>query len=164
MGVSQKDRGATEECRTSILVETKRLRWDDLGPDGTVHIRMENAKSKKSRYVQLNTLALSVLEGIERIPDNPYIFPGNKSGEHITNPRKLFMSVKQKVGLDYVCIHTLRHTFATLSISAGTDLYVVQSQLGHANHKTTQRYAHVSTTRIKAANENVAKEIESALR
>ena len=125
---------------------------------------MENAKSKKSRYVQLNSMALSVLEIIEQLPDNPYIFPGNKPGEHITNPRKLFNTVKRKAGLDDVCIHTLRHTFATLSISAGTDLYVVQSQLGHANHKTTQRYAHVSATRIKAANENVAKEIESALR
>lgn len=146
------------------LGETKRLRWDDVGSDGTIHIRMENAKSKKSRYVQLNSMALSVLESMERLPDNPFIFPGNKVGEHITNPRKLFMSVKQKVGLEDVCIHTLRHTFATLSISAGTDLYVVQSQLGHANHKTTQRYAHVSATRIKAANENVAKEIESVLR
>jgi site-specific recombinase XerD len=42
-------------------------------------------------------------------------------------------------------------------------LYVVQSQLGHANYKTTQRYAHISPQRIKTATENVAKEIGLAL-
>jgi len=98
---------------------------------------MGNAKSKKFRYVQLNLMALSVLNSLERLPDNPYIFSGNTLGGHITNPRKLFNEVKRKAQLEDVCIHSLRQTFATLSISAGTDLYVVQSQLGHANHRTT---------------------------
>jgi len=39
------------------LGETKRLQWGDLGEGGTIHIRMENAKSKKGRYVQLNSMA-----------------------------------------------------------------------------------------------------------
>ncbi|GAB6194378.1 tyrosine-type recombinase/integrase [Desulfocastanea catecholica] len=147
------------------LGETKRLKWDDFGADGAVHIRMENAKSKKSRYVQLNSMALTVLADLEqlRAENNPYIFPGGRPGRHIINPKKLFDTVKTKAALEDVCIHTLRHTFATLSIAAGTDLYVVQSQLGHANYKTTQRYAHISPERIKTATENVAKEIGLAL-
>ena len=40
---------------------------------------------------------------------------------------------------------------------------MVQSQLGHASYKTTQRYAHIAPQRIKAATENVAKEIELAI-
>lgn len=146
------------------LGETKRLRWDDLGSDGTIHIRMENAKSKKSRYVQINSMARSVLECLKklRVNDNPYIFPGGIRGEHITSPKTMFNTVKTKAKLEDICIHTLRHTFATLSISAGTDLYVVQSQLGHANYKTTQRYAHISAQSTKTANENVAKEIDLA--
>jgi integrase len=145
------------------LGETKRLKWDDFGTDGALHIRMENAKSKKSRYVQLNSMALAVLEDLEQLRVNPYIFPGGNPGSHIINPKKLFNTVKAKAKLEDVCIHTLRHTFATLSIAAGTDLYVVQSQLGHANYKTTQRYAHISPQRIKTATENVAKEIGLAL-
>ncbi len=147
------------------LGETKRLKWEDFGADGTIHICMENAKSKKSRYVQLNSLALDVLEDLEkfRVPTNPYIFPGVKPGSHITNPKRLFNTMRVKANLEDVCIHTLRHTFATLSIAAGTDLYVVQSQLGHASYKTTQRYAHISPQRLKTATENVAKEIGLAL-
>jgi len=146
------------------LGETKRLKWDDLGADGAIHICMENAKSKKSRYVQLNSMALTVLEDLEQLRVNPYIFPGLKIGTHIANPKRLFNTMKRKAEIEDVCIHTLRHTFATLSISAGTDLYVVQSQLGHASYKTTQRYAHIAPQRIKAATENVAKEIGLAIR
>ncbi len=147
------------------LGETKRLKWEDFEGDGAIHIRMENAKSKKSRYVQLNSMALDVLADLEkfRTSTNPYIFPGLKPGSHITNPKRLFNTMRIKAKLDDVCIHTLRHTFATLSIAAGTDLYVVQSQLGHASYKTTQRYAHISPQRIKTATENVAKEIGLAL-
>ncbi len=145
------------------LGETKRLKWDDFGSDGTIYIWMENAKSKKSRYVQLNTMALDVLEDLKKFRVNSYIFPGQKSGSHITNPKRLFNTMRIRAKIEDVCIHTLRHTFATLSIAAGTDLYVVQSQLGHASYKTTQRYAHISPQRIKTATENVAKEIGLAI-
>ena len=67
--------------------------------------------------------------------------------------------MRKKANLEDVCIHTLRHTFATLSTAAGTDLYVVQSQLGHASYKTTQRYAHISPQRIKTATEKVARRV-----
>jgi integrase len=147
------------------LGETKMLKWDDLGADGTVHIRMENAKSKKSRYVPLNSMALSVLCDLSkiRVSENPHIFRGVKQGSYIGSPQKLFSTAKARAGIEDACIHTLRHTFATLSIEAGTDLYVVQSQLGHASYKTTQRYAHISPQRIKTATENVAKEIGLAM-
>jgi integrase len=146
------------------LGETRRLKWEDFGADGTVHIRMENAKSKKSRYVPINSMALSVLKDLQKhcTSGNPHIFPGAKSGSHITSPKKLFSTVKRRAAIEDI-IHTLRHTFATLSIEAGTDLYVVQSQLGHASYKTTQRYAHISPQRIQTATENVAKEIGLAL-
>ena len=147
------------------LGETKMLTWNDLGADGTVHIRMENAKSKKSRYVPLNSMALSVLDDLAnlRVTENPYIFRGAKQGSYIGSPKKLFSTAKARAKIEGACIHTLRHTFATLSIEAGTDLYVVQSQLGHASYKTTQRYAHILPQRVKTATENVAKEIGLAL-
>ena len=42
-----------------------------------------------------------------------------------------------------ISFHTARHTFATLQLENGTDIFVVKGMLGHTNVKTTQIYAHI---------------------
>lgn len=42
-----------------------------------------------------------------------------------------------------ISFHCSRHTFATLQLENGTDIFVVKGMLGHTNVKTTQIYAHI---------------------
>lgn len=52
-----------------------------------------------------------------------------------------------------ITFHCFRHSYATLQLELGTDIYTIKSMLGHTNVKTTQIYSHiVDSAKEKAAN------------
>jgi site-specific recombinase XerD len=48
-------------------------------------------------------------------------------------------------------MHDLRHSCASNLVNSGQSLYVVGTILGHAQTKTTQRYAHLASETLLAA-------------
>ena len=85
--------------------------------------------------------------------------------EHIfANPAtgKPFISIfyswdacRKRAGLPEFRIHDLRHSFASFLVNAGRSLYEVQQLLGHADIRTTSRYAHLSRDTLREAVEVV---------
>jgi integrase len=71
-----------------------------------------------------------------------------------TTCRTCIKALAKRAGITKnINFHTSRHTFATLLISAGSDLYTVSKLLGHTSIKTTQIYADVlSETKLDAVN------------
>ncbi len=63
--------------------------------------------------------------------------------------------LRNKINIDGEAIrlsnHALRHTFATQVYGKTKDLLLVQRSLGHANPRTTAKYAHVNDDLVAAA-------------
>ena len=70
--------------------------------------------------------------------------------------RRYFEQALTRAGIPSCRFHDLRHTFASLLVSAGESLPVVGALLGHTQAKTTSRYAHLRDDPLRRAAERVA--------
>jgi len=52
---------------------------------------------------------------------------------------------------DKLTFHSLRHTYASLLVQAGVDIYHVKELLGHSSIALTERYSHLSESTFKQA-------------
>jgi site-specific recombinase XerD len=54
-----------------------------------------------------------------------------------------------------ITFHSFRHTYATLQLSQGTDIFTISKMLGHKDLKTTQIYAKVMDEKKQAAADKI---------
>jgi integrase len=87
---------------------------------------------------------------------NPWLFPGDTVGQPVRDIRRFWAKVQKDAGLADVRIHYLRHTFASLLVSGGASLEMIGKLLGHSQMQTTQRYAHLMDSLLRAGVETVA--------
>lgn len=60
-----------------------------------------------------------------------------------THIQYAFARARERVGLEHVHFHDLRHSAASEMVNAGVDLYSIGKVLGHRDPRSTQRYAHL---------------------
>lgn len=118
-------------------------------------------KGSKERIVPINDYASKILrdyivkyrpELIKNGKDNNYLFLNNQ-GQPLS--RQSFFLILKRLAKDAgvekeISPHTLRHSFATHLLEAGTDLRYIQEMLGHEDISTTQIYTHLSKQKIKS--------------
>lgn len=146
-------------------------KWQDIDWDKRSW-RIPKTKSGKVRHVPLSTSAFEVLELLKtrllvgywdcvHVPksiqeaSSMNIFMNTKTGRAFVSFFYSWNTARVLAGLPDFRVHDLRHSFASFLVNAGRSLYEVQELLGHADIRTTSRYAHLSRERLITAVESV---------
>jgi site-specific recombinase XerD len=131
--------------------EVAQLRVEDIDSKRMV-IRVRQGKGQKDRYVMLSPRLLEILRTYwKAVRPRGFLFPGATPDQPIAVNSVHKACVRAagyaKLG-KHVTVHTLRHSFATHLLEAGTDLRTIQVLLGHRSFNTTARYVHVATASL----------------
>lgn len=133
------------------LSDIEGLTWNAIRQDGNawrVETRMQ--KTRQIIYLPLSEAARNCLpERGDKTPES-LVFDLPK---RVTTQCDIKTWIKRAGIEKRISFHCARHTFATLALTRGADLYSISKLLGHANIKTTQVYATIIDQRkTEAAN------------
>lgn len=136
-------------CRKRELLDAK---WDEFRLDQGLW-RIPTSKSGKPRHVPLSNDAVAVLRALPRHEGCPYVVPNPKTGRPFNSFYRSWNSARIAAGVPDCRVHDLRHSMASNMANSGQSLLVIGEILGHAQPKTTLRYAHLSNEALhRAAN------------
>ena len=152
---------ATDTLKSNLILQM--LYSSGLRVSEVVNLKKENldfeegigwvreGKGKKDRMIILSKkLSKKLQKFINKHSDWNYLFSKQKP-LNTRGIQKIVQKATFKAGINKdVHPHTLRHSFATHLLEAGTDLRKIQVLLGHSSIATTQIYTHISKEQIKS--------------
>ena len=119
-------------------------------------IFISQGKGSKDRMIPMNFTLAETLKRylVERKRLNktcPEFFCSLNRNMGYTNEglRRLVKQIKEASGINFAC-HKLRHTFATLLLESGADIYSISKMMGHSDIKTTTIYLAASVDHLRS--------------
>lgn len=128
-----------------------KMKWSEVIEDaGQAKWLFVQKKTKEPLEIYLNAEARALCG--ERQSAEIRVFDGLAAPSWVSRP--LAKWVKSSGIKKHITFHCFRHTFATLQIAGGTDIFTVSKLLGHTNVKTTLIYTKlIDENKIKASNQ-----------
>jgi len=156
---------AQTECRKPVLKraflfsaltglrwsDIEKLKWRELrySEETGYQVDFSQRKTKHFEYHPITEQAVALLG--EPTAANHKIFRGLKYSAH--NNIALAQWVMKAGITKHITFHCARHTYATLLLTKGAELYTVSKLLGHKEVRTTQVYGKiVDELKVKAVN------------
>jgi integrase len=172
-GLDAYGRTSAADCIRLIMLtgcrpgEAMLATWEQLDAQPGFWIKpSSHTKQRKEHRLPLSAPALQLMAGIRArrgdVAADEYIFPGQRAGQPLQQLRTCWDAVCEHAGLTDVRIYDLRHTFAAMGAGGGLGLPLIGRLLGHTQHRTTQRYAHLADDPLREAADKIAAAITKA--
>ncbi len=148
--------------------EIVNLKWGHIDTERGI-IRVMNPKGGVGRAAFMTDRVKAMFEGLTQGEPEGLIFT-RTTGKPLKEMPRIFFEVvadlKFNEGItdarQKVVAHTLRHTFASWHVTAGTDIYTLKELLGHSVIQMTERYSHLAPATLQNATKTLERAIESA--
>lgn len=137
-----------------------RLEWMQATSAGPILVvPPEASKTRSEREIALSARAVEILrrrDGRERLGKSLPIF-----APHTASVRDSIKRASKEAGLSStLTLRDLRHYYSTVGLAASGDAVAVQSQMGHTDLRTTERYQHSTRERAAAVSALVAESLQ----
>ncbi|MBM9514730.1 tyrosine-type recombinase/integrase [Desulfogranum marinum] len=128
------------------------LKWNNIDLERKTYT-CEQTKNGSTLSFPLNAKALAVTLEAESIRINNIVFPSSTGHKYSAGLSLAWGRLRKRLGIN-IRFHDLRHTYASLLASSGkVDIYTLKTLLGHKDIKLTERYSHLSDTRLRQSTE-----------
>lgn len=121
--------------------DVQRLRWENIADiNGQMQADIRQKKTDEPIYLPLSK------EAVKWLPERPKDGNDGVVFKKINNVSANILVKRwaEKAGIiKHISFHTARHTFATMILTMGADLYTTSKLMGHKNISTTQIYAKI---------------------
>jgi integrase len=150
------NRKAANAIRLLILTGARRgevlgLEWEDLDLGlGIWNRPPHKSKDRKRKRIPLSNEALILLKAMGETKDETFLFP-TSTGGHLSDINRPWRWLRKETGMHDLRVHDLRHSFASILVSSGETLETIGKLLGHSQHQTTMRYAHLMDDPLRNA-------------
>lgn len=130
------------------ISDVRGLKWKDLiEEDGKAHLELTQKKTGKTLYLPLSKQAREFMPE-PRGDGDDCIF--NIPDLHTVSKHLRLWAKEAKVTKGFT-FHVSRHTFATLTLTMGADIYTTAELMGHSDVETTQVYGKIIDTKKSSA-------------
>lgn len=132
--------------------EMQNLNWSQVETSVTFgyRVKMRRQKSKRGYYINISKQAYNLMG--EQKEQTDKVFEGINDNYRY----KYFQKWLVEVGIQKkMTFHDLRHTYGSLQIDSGTDIYTLQGNMGHSTIQQTMKYGKISDPRKRKAADNI---------
>ncbi|MGO9737217.1 MAG: tyrosine-type recombinase/integrase [Desulfomonilaceae bacterium] len=113
---------------------------------------IKHTKNKKIRTIPVDDIWLEIYNARRNPEDLPTAFVFTHKGKPLTEywARNKWRYARRQAQVQINLYSASRHSIATQAAVRGESIYLLQRFLGHTDARTTERYAHVNVTSLKA--------------